>query len=361
MTIFGQIASARPSIRNWIDVPELVAFNITSRCNLRCRYCFQGTQSTDIEASLADIVGVLDQLEAMGVSELLIEGGEVFAYPQIHDLLSRLTSYHIRFHIISNGTLIDTRIATLLNAFDLSIGISLDGPTREYSTMRGGKSHDRALATLRTLSAHQVQTYVNCTVTRDNIKAIEGLARLCADLGVYGLVLQQLHCSGMSDGTFYRNSLISLADQQSLFVLIPQLKTRHPSLQFVESEVLDLANVPERYTRVCDPTETYLPKRIFRCGAGRRFCVITADLDIIPCGVLPNFKCGNLRQSTFRDIWQGSSQLTWLREFCETRVDSIPGCGECKYAAVCDGGCRADMFNMTGNWLAPHVTCIKQR
>lgn len=347
--------------KNWTDIPELVAFNVTARCNLRCKYCFEGLTKNPPEPSLEEVLGILNQLDEIGVPEILLEGGEIFAARFAKKLLSSLRNYRIKPHIISNGLLITEDIARELSELKISIGISLDGPAPEYNLYRGKKAFLKAVHAISLLVKNGVTVYVNCTVTQANIDLIPQLAELCHKLNVYGLVLQQLHCSGAADANFYHENLITLSQQQHLMNLLPDLQEKYPDLYFVESEVLDLINVPNRYKKVCKTDVDYWPKRIFRCAAGRRFCVIQADLEIIPCGILSNYRCGNLRHQTFSEIWQTSPQLQALRQLCEIRVDQIPGCGQCHYNPVCDGGCRGDVYNFSNNWLAQHPTCPLKR
>jgi Fe-coproporphyrin III synthase len=346
--------------RNWIDVPELVAFNVTSKCNLRCRYCFEGNLNRDNDATFDEAVDVLDQLDDLGVPEVLLEGGEIFACDFAERLLRLLPKYRFEPHVITNGTLINRNWARLFKEQNMSIGISLDGPTPEYMKHRGNV-FSVVVEGIETMVAAGVTTYVNCTVTQQNAAAISALAEFCESLGVFGLVLQQLHCSGKADREFFTNNVVSLEDQEGLLTLLPELVLKHPNLYFVESEVLDLANVPGRYHSNCRPGVKYKPKELFRCAAGRRFCVIQADLTVIPCGILPTFTCGDLRKNTLEEVWRDSDELRFIRELSKRRVREIPGCEECRFAAVCDGGCRGDTFNLLDDWLGAHPTCVFQR
>lgn len=133
--------------------------------------------------------------------------------------------------------------------------------------------------------------------------------------------------------------------------------SKYPCIDIVNSEIFDLLNTSERYSKVCYSDKEYKPKKFFRCAAGRNFCVITSNLDIIPCGILEKFACGNLREKSFIDIWRNSEKLDFIRQISELRVDKISVCKDCTYNPICDGGCRGDMFNYIGDWFAPHIFC----
>ncbi len=344
--------------RNWIDVPELVGFNITSRCNLKCSYCFEDVSRQVAEdASLDEVLSVLKQVDTLGVPEILLEGGEIFAAPFIEELLPKLRDYHFRTHIITNGTLMTEKTADAVADLNISIGVSIDGPTPEHNAFRGATAFHKAISTVELLVAKGATTYVNCTVTKSNANALGQLAELSHNLGVYGLVFQQLHCGGRADASFYKENYLALSQQQALKDLLPALRAKYPDIYFVESEVLDFLNVPERFTKVCNPEFVYKPKKVFRCAAGRRFCLIQSNLDVIPCGILGDFPCGNLRDQPFEDIWRHGEGFSFIRRISELRVDHIPGCKDCIHNPICDGGCRGDMFNYAGDWFATHIFC----
>jgi len=89
------------------------------------------------------------------------------------------------------------------------------------------------------------------------------------------------------------------------------------------------------------------------CGCGRLYCAIQPNGDITPCVFMPQCVVGNLRQSSFMEIWQESELLGKLRsrEFLEE------ACGSCKYKLVC-GGCRARSLGYFNNFTAPDPGCI---
>jgi radical SAM protein with 4Fe4S-binding SPASM domain len=343
--------------QNWLNVPEMVGFNVTSQCNLKCSYCFQNNESASSTLSYKEILGVINQLDLLGVREVLVEGGEIFVTPFFEPLLEELKNRSFKTHLISNGTLIDRRIASVVARCNVSIGISIDGPTEESNVFRGRGAFRKAMSGIKALITEGASTYVNCTLTRRNADLIPELVELCNELGVTGMVIQQLHCSGRANAAFYETEFVRFKQLSRIRDLIPQLKARNKSLHFVESEILDLINAPERYRVVCKPELEYLPKRIFRCATGRRFCLIQSNLDVVPCGIMGDFVCGNLSDQPLEEIWKNSERLCYLRELSEMRVDMIPGCDGCKYNPICDGGCRADMYNYCGDWLAPHMFC----
>jgi radical SAM protein with 4Fe4S-binding SPASM domain len=345
--------------KNWFDTPESAAINVTNRCNLKCKYCFQNINTKrSQEATFEEIISILNQLDSLEVQDILLEGGEIFAAPFIEKLLRKLNDYKMKFHMITNGTLLTPKLVDMIAQTNLSVGVSLDGSTPELNSQRGGEEiYSKVLSAIEMLVSRGINTAINCTVTKNNVDSIEQLIELGNKLNVYGIVFQELHCSGKADKNYFKSNFVSCSQLTRFKEVYERATSKYPHIDFVNSENFCLLEAPERYLKICNPDSEYKPKKIFRCAAGRKFCVITPSLDVIPCGILEDYSCGNLREKSFKEIWQNSERLNFIRHISELRVDKISICKNCIYNPVCDGGCRGDMFNYTGDWLAPHIFC----
>ena len=93
------------------------------------------------------------------------------------------------------------------------------------------------------------------------------------------------------------------------------------------------------------------------CIAGQLICLIDVDENVLPCSYFPK-SAGNLKEQTFKDIWEKSELFLSLRDFKSYKDN----CGRCEYINVC-GGCRARAHAMTGDYLAQEPLCsyIPQR
>jgi radical SAM protein with 4Fe4S-binding SPASM domain len=63
-------------------------------------------------------------------------------------------------------------------------------------------------------------------------------------------------------------------------------------------------------------------------------------------------ECGDIKKSSFQDIWKNSQVFKSLRNY-----DNLKGkCGKCGFRKVC-GGCRARAFEATGDYLEEEPLC----
>ncbi len=65
------------------DVKPVVIWNLTRRCNLRCRHCY--TSSADVtfpgELNREQALSVVDDLHAFNIPALILSGGEPLSSP----------------------------------------------------------------------------------------------------------------------------------------------------------------------------------------------------------------------------------------------------------------------------------------
>jgi len=88
------------------------------------------------------------------------------------------------------------------------------------------------------------------------------------------------------------------------------------------------------------------------CGAHRCYCCVQPDGQVNPCVYMPTRTLGELRKSSFADIWNNP-----LETVLSDRDDRGDHCGVCDYRMFC-GGCRARAEAYTGDVQAGDPGCI---
>ena len=68
------------------------------------------------------------------------------------------------------------------------------------------------------------------------------------------------------------------------------------------------------------------------CGVGISSCCMVANGNIYPCAGWQDYICGNLNESSLKDIWENSPKMQWLRE---RRRGDFKECFNCKDRAFC--------------------------
>jgi len=87
------------------------------------------------------------------------------------------------------------------------------------------------------------------------------------------------------------------------------------------------------------------------CLAGQLICLIDVDGNVLPCSYF-NLPAGNVREKSFREIWENSDLFKDLRDFKKYKGR----CGSCEFVNVC-GGCRARAYSVYGDYLEEEPFC----
>ena len=100
--------------RRGIDVPPIMVYSITDRCNLHCKGCYNQNlrKSSKEELSSDRMKGIISEAKELGISFIVLAGGE----PLVRREILNITGDHpeIIFLIFTNGLLIDKEV---LSAF----------------------------------------------------------------------------------------------------------------------------------------------------------------------------------------------------------------------------------------------------
>ena len=104
--------------RRLMTTPRGVDIDITSRCNLRCLYCFHRTSPADTRSELnADQWDTfLKECGNASVMSVTIGGGEPFIREDLPDIIASVVKNRMRFSILSNGGLITPDIASYIRS-----------------------------------------------------------------------------------------------------------------------------------------------------------------------------------------------------------------------------------------------------
>jgi len=96
--------------------PELVIFELTYGCNLKCVHCSNPThKSLPHELTTKEVCSILEQLVDLGVLTLCFTGGELFVRPDIFTILERAKRLGFLLELISNATRITPAVADRLH------------------------------------------------------------------------------------------------------------------------------------------------------------------------------------------------------------------------------------------------------
>ncbi len=184
-------------------VKPVVIWNLTRRCNLRCRHCY--TVSADVnfpgELDEAQAMNVLNDLGEFKVPALILSGGEPLDSPYLFPLAKAARDKVRVLALSTNGTKIFGKTADQVAeiGFDY-VGISIDGIGETNDWFRGvNGAYDAAVRGVRELKKRGVKVGLRFCLTEGTQHHLPDLLKLCDDEGVDKFYLSHLVYAGRGD------------------------------------------------------------------------------------------------------------------------------------------------------------------
>ena len=170
--------------QNQLDTPLAVELEITLRCNLNCRHCFNN-EHKDKFMQLDQIKSIINVLVNSGVFEVNIIGGEPFKHPNLLEILRFCNSIGVTVTLVTNGTLITEEIAIELSSFEnIVLAVSVDGVGKKHDYIRGKGQFKRVDKVIGILIKHNIPFEVLCTLSSHNIAVYKEIILYCDNIGI---------------------------------------------------------------------------------------------------------------------------------------------------------------------------------
>ncbi len=342
--------------------PINAMFELTYRCNLRCRYCYvtdpsdlpqmitdkrmqmitprqarghlsasqEHSQMTDNngrkELSSKEVFAILDQLASAGCLNLGFSGGEPFLRKDIFDILRYAKHKGFNIIILTNGTLITPKKADRLKALGLNkIDVSFhttDINTFDWFTRVAG-TYRKVLRSIGLLRQRGIDVYVKTTAMTINKDDMINIRHLAVEkFGAYfrwGPTVTPAWDGGKESLKFR----LTPAEVDEITNNIQ----KDSEMEFDKLDALEKRNrIPK--IRKSKPFKIN-HNRLFRCGAGKTDVVISPYGQMRLCQdiLYPNYQ---ILKGTFYEGW---------KELADYANNTSPGpnyrCKECELVKYC--------------------------
>ena len=333
-----------------------ISVNVTARCNLRCRFCYNldslNTVPAD-ELGAEEIIDFLDFIKPHLTKDcsLTLLGGEPLLVPEKTLALARYGRENGWQTIVStNGHHVTDDFATEARRNRLQVQVSLDGPSADlHDQVRGTGAFERTLGGIRKLVSRRVLTILNLVCHRGNLDCLEGFYRLARELGVNEARFIPLKRLGGAC-----KAGLEPVDPKDLVVSAASLFREHPEFRpLLGRDALSILATTCAHS-VRQPSR----------GTGLRTFLLDANGDLYPClnTHVPGLRLGNIRETgfDFGRLWTESAVLTEVRE--KTSVENTHNkCYNCVVKYWCLGYCRGETLQARGSLAERATDCSRQR
>lgn len=321
-----------------------VFLDLTNRCNLSCKYCFNSralrAQPEHLELEL--IGKALDSGLAGAVKDWFLSGGEPVLYRYLPEALQLFRERGIGPKIATNGTMlspsiIDTWVDNGVRSLQFSVDTLNPGLQAELNG-GDGKDHETLLRNLEYAVRSPLRVVVSSVLTELNLGEIKNIMAFCFESGVDSYTLYPNVPAEKSCGRLVVPfpDLLELSDD--LFSLYNSLSS---------ARVLDITLPCFAKSPAYAKWKDILNLRLHYCAAAQYALKITSGGRVSACICQDSdpFIIGDLRRESLDDIWASEKAREFRALFLK-----IPECSRCPESAVCRGGCRnnASLFGSNG-------------
>lgn len=341
-----------------MNTPRLIFWELTKRCNLRCRHCRAEAEDELFEGELdtGSIKKNTDDIASFAHPILVLTGGEPLYREDIFDIAAHAKSRDFRLALATNGTLIDKALSAEIARYFDRTSISIDGKNAEsHDGFRGMPgSFENALNGARLLREAGAEFQFNTTVTKRNVDELENIVKLSEEMEAKALHIFMLVPVGCGIEIAESEMLSKERYEETLHWLYDRMK--RTKMEFKATCAPPYYRVIRQKAKEEGREITFetdgMAAMTRGCLAGSGVCFISHRGDVQPCGYLPLI-AGNVNETNFRDIWKKAPLFLELRDLKKLKGK----CGVCEFKAFC-AGCRARAYYETGDYMEEEPYCV---
>ena len=325
---------------------QLIYLDVTSNCNYKCVYCYQGTEKVDNSNKYAflkldNLKIILKKIKEISPKcKIVVAGGEPFLHKDIFKILDYIEKYGFKFTILTNGSLINNDYSLRLSKFKnlIDVQISVDGINPTTHNLTRGKTFNLTMSGINQIIKYKVPFSLAPTIHSDNLDEIYEIARFAFLNGGRfspNILRKFPHCP--ADGFDFNYDILS------------------DFLKSIERKAIKEFGKEIFYKEYQQPIVSNQPNiNQFICGTGYSLINIDWNGDVYPCHLLKNkeVKLGNIIKDEFDDIFEKSYRLG-IRKMSH----EIEKCKECDFMTTCRGGCKAAAYYKYGDFNREDSIC----
>jgi MoaA/NifB/PqqE/SkfB family radical SAM enzyme len=271
--------------------PYMAEFDITYRCNCRCRMCQRWKDPRPESLTVADYRRLAAEFRQMGVHQISVAGGEPLMRKDVFDIIRGFAEEDLSVNLCTNGLLVDRYARQIIASGATCVTVSLDGASAQgHDTIRGLKGSYKQVEAgiLRLLS--QRRTWrpilrVRMTVSNLNQNEIRAFFQKWKNVAD-DVLLQPVHHCGDSYYTGLEPADLALNPD----VLADQLKDTPLSSDTYMGTFIESLRKTGAYPN-------------YRCFAGVLMVRIDPWGNVYPC-LEQHVKIGSIKHQSFQTLWQ---------------------------------------------------------
>jgi uncharacterized protein len=349
------------AVRKRVPLTTLVV-NVTSKCNLSCKYCYEFGEDRITEASgkprfmdeataRRSVDFMFAEADGQPVVHLTFFGGETLlnfkvlraalAYARERGAALGKT---VDASLTTNATLLRSEIIDWLVENDVGVTVSMDGAREQQDRFRvfnnGMGSYDAVLPNVRELLARHTRRPVGArvTLTRQNLDVIAIYRHLAEELGFWEVGFAPVTTSWQRDYAIEADGFHDMLGQ-----------FRRLADEYLEHT---LAGTRHRFSNVRDTLEEIHKgmSKSHPCGAGMGLMGVATDGEVALC-----HRFAGSGAHSIGDVSAGIDRARQDAFLARHHVDLKTDCSRCWARPLCAGGCYHEAHTRYGSTERPNL------
>lgn len=292
-----------------IKEPLHIRIKPTNVCNHNCSYCSYRVDGIQLgkDMNVRDFIPkdkmmeIVEDIISMGVKAVTFSGGgEPFCYPNLLDVVKRLSESDVRFASLTNGSLITGEIAEVFAHHGTWLRVSIDGwDGLSYAKYRGVNENEfgKVIENIRNFKKLKGKCFlgVSVIIDKENAEHIYDLAKLLADTGIDSIKFSPCIVSNVgAENNVYHESIADAVKNQ--------IKRAKAELKDSSCEIFDAYHLQlESFSKPYD-----------WCPYLQIHPVIAADQNVYSChDKAYNLDCGilgTIKDKSFKNFWMTNKE-----------------------------------------------------
>lgn len=291
--------------------PLTISWDLTNRCNLNCRHCFNRSGDNNVynfskEMDEQTARQIVNQIIELRPETVCLCGGEPTLSPYFLLIASLLSKENIKVNMVSNGTLIDEKLSSKIKQANFnSVQISLDSHLSSFHDEFRGLNgcFEKAINAIKLLKNQRVFVAVSMCPTKFNVCNFDDYVDLVSkELNVDMIRIMPLLPLGRAS-----NNLQSLLPSAEEYFLLKSkiYKYKKQGINIEWGDPLDHIR------------KAYDFKRTVPLGLD-----IKSNCDLGISAYLP-IVVGNVKRHRLIEYWKSGLNNVWGKEFVTDMIKDI--------------------------------------
>ena len=324
----------------------ILQWHLSEHCNLHCLHCYQDGHKP-MMLKYDELVNIYEQYKELlkklkMKGHINLTGGEPLCNPfffRILDLIKK-DSDLISFSILSNGTLIDEKMASRLASYHpYYVQVSLEGGKKINDYIRGKGTYKQIGKGIDNLKKEGIFTSISFTATKINYQEFPKVVKYA----------RKHHVDNV-----WSDRYIPLGKEDKSLMLDYQDTRKYLDIMNKEREKLIKKNISIPRISMYRALQFQMTNDFaYGCTAGDTLLTVMENGDLVPCRRMP-IVIGNLLKDNMYHLYKNHPLLKELRK------NKIPDeCQLCDDASMCHGGLKCLTYAIYNDLNHKDIGCNK--